>query len=146
MASSYISEDLLSSKKNYQWRDDLSRKLTNFNTDECLVDEYDDDDDDYDDDDDDDDDYDDDYDEEYGSPPPPPPPKYVKARKPVQESYHIPQPNGEKEMQQTKLRDNYVRNVPYDADDFKFFWKQPKQNPLKMMMICSDYRNCSMKS
>lgn len=106
MASSYISEDLLSSKKNYQSKDDLSRKLTNFNTDECLVDEYDDDD--------------DDDDEEYGSPPPPPPPKYVKARKPVQESYHIPQPNGEKEMQQTKLRDNYVRNVPYDADDFKF--------------------------
>ncbi|CUM54521.1 uncharacterized protein AC631_02280 [Debaryomyces fabryi] len=104
MTSSYVSEDLLSSKKNYQSKDDLGRKLTKLNTDEGLVDEYDK----------------EDEDEEFGSPPPPPPPKYVKSRKPVQESYHISQPNEERGMQQSQMRDSYVRNVPYDADDFRF--------------------------
>lgn len=104
MASSYVSEDLLSSKKNFQSKDDLSRKLTKFNTDEGLADEYDN----------------EDEDEEYGSPPPPPPPKHVKSRKPVQESYHISQPNEERNIQERQTRDNYIRSVPYDADDFRF--------------------------
>lgn len=56
--SSYISEDLLSSKKNYQSKDDLGKKLSNYVTDE-EADYH----------------YDDDVDDDEPSSPPPPPPK-----------------------------------------------------------------------
>lgn len=99
MSSSYISEDLLSSKKNYQSKDDLSRKLTKRTTEECLVHEYEDEDD-------------------GGSPPPPPPPKFT-PRKSTQDYPHQ-MTYEERDLCQSQMRNSAMRNIPYDADDFKF--------------------------
>ncbi|KAK6456913.1 uncharacterized protein RJT20DRAFT_116820 [Scheffersomyces xylosifermentans] len=100
--SSYVSEDLLSSKKNYSSREDLGKKLSQYATDEDAeddnlyvrqaVDDF-----------------------EYDSPPPPPPKHTtpVKARNPAREDLSIQQEG-------TNGRLNLAKRAAFDADDFKF--------------------------
>lgn len=90
--SSYISEDLTSSKKNYRSGDELGAKLNRYVTDEIDEEEL-------------------HEDFESGSPPPPPPPKHITPVKQFSSSTDQSTP--------TKTKSSPVTKVPYNADDFK---------------------------
>lgn len=110
--SSYVSEDLISSKRNYRSRDDLGKKLSNYATDEELTFQK------------------IDHDADIiddgspsGSPPPPPPPKRalngdfddIDAVEYDDDQYQ----NEDGPIAPTP--EEYMKSrVPYDADDFEF--------------------------